>query len=211
MTVLAWSMNETNGNIIGELLWEPAAGATFRLEMAKDGRLVEWSARADAGCSLSARQLRAAPIGGMERAVRQEIASWRDVLHGQLRDGARRGEFVDGRLVVREATGAEMTDRWGDVVAWLSDFSDRPRTGPTGRSDRSYAALAKAYIETLDTGESTPVRALAEQLGLGEKTVRNHLFKARERGLLTSLGRGRAGGALTPKAKEILSGDDQTP
>jgi hypothetical protein len=37
--------------------------------------------------------------------------------------------------------------------------------------------------------------------------VRNYLFKARERSLLTSAGPGRAGGELTDKAKEILDGE----
>ena len=63
------------------------------------------------------------------------------------------------------------------------------------------------YVDLLDGGNQRPVSTLAEQMHLCEKTIRNYLFKARERDLLTSVGRGVSGGELTDKAKEILDGD----
>lgn len=199
MSVTDWRQT-SQGHIVGELRWGAAPGAAFRLELAPDGRLVELQARADAGTSLSARQLRAAPIGAMERAVRREVGGFGDLvseLAGVFRDLA-------DRFGMNEAAG--MATDWEQWSRSLDDFRDRPRTGPAGRSDKSYAVLAALYIQFIDGGEARPVRAVASRLGMSEKTVQNHLYKAREKGFLTSRGRGRAGGQLTDKAKEILRG-----
>lgn len=199
MTLLDWH-HTAKDHVTGRVRWSAAPGAVFFLELARDGRLVEWRATADEGRSLSARQLRAAPIGAMEREIRREVGAVSDV-------------FQQVAAVI-----ARVEDRWGidldravaDLSAiWaksLTDFAERPRTGPAGRGDRAYAELAALYVSLVDSGEPRPIRAVAGRVGLAEKTVQNHLFKARERGLLTSLGRGRAGGLLTDKAKEILNG-----
>jgi DNA-binding transcriptional ArsR family regulator len=62
------------------------------------------------------------------------------------------------------------------------------------------------YLARVGQGVESPVMELASQLGVSQKTASNYLFKARERALLTTAGQGRAGGALTDKAKEILDG-----
>ena len=203
VSVLDWHRIK-GGGVVGDLRWGAAPGASFRLVVTGDGRLVEWRATADAGGSLSARQLRAAPVGAMERALRAEVAGTGAAL-GQLTTLFRR--LHDRGIPLDDIDLAE----WSDFARSLSDFGERPRTGPAGRGDDSYAALSALYVGLIDEGEQRPIRAVADRLGLAEKTVQNHLFKARERGLLTSLGRGKAGGQLTNKAKEILSGNDQAP
>lgn len=204
MTVLRWGETPA-GNVTGRVAWASAPGAVFDLVITREGLLIEWCARADDGRSLSARQLRSAPVGAMERAIRREVASTSDVMRDYSRLmldlGARFGIDVDRTDAAESASWARS----------LADFAERPRTGPSGRSDRSYATLAALYVRLVEEGEQRPIHAVADRLGLAKKTVQNHLFKARERGLLTSAGRGRAGGRLTDKAKEMLSGDDQAP
>ncbi len=206
VTVL--SVFETPNGIGAHLTWNGAPGIQFELEAARDGRLLSWTAKVSSGGSVTARLLRSAPIGAMERAVRREVGA--SVVRRSESIEAGQWEIADYDLMrFRPETPGEIAEhleehrRWSQ---WRADFAERPRTGPAGRSDASYAALADAYIKELDKGEKNPVRTLADSLHLGEKTIRNYLFKARERGLLTSLGQGKAGGELTDKAKEILDG-----
>jgi hypothetical protein len=87
---------------------------------------------------------------------------------------------------------------------WVTVFRRTPRPGRNGRDDLWYAQLAAAYVANL--GSKTPVRDLAQRLHISESQLRNLLYETRRRALLTSAPRGRAGGALTPKAKELLNG-----
>ena len=200
-----------DGSVVGKVRWAAAPGAVFLLEITSDGRLVKCWATADEGKALSARQLRAAPVGAMERSIRREVAGTGEAM--QTFTTLYRG-LVERWLPEGSAERAELLDQAAGLPEFarsLADFAERPRTGPAGRDDRSYAALAALYVRLINDGEQRPIRAVADRLGLAEKTVQNHLFKARERGLLTSLGRGRAGGQLTDKAKEILSVHHQAP
>lgn len=72
------------------------------------------------------------------------------------------------------------------------------------------AALCAEYVGLLDAGDPAPVRTLAARYHRSEKRIRNLLSSARGE-LLTASPPGRAGGQLTNKAKEILSGDHQAP
>jgi hypothetical protein len=87
---------------------------------------------------------------------------------------------------------------------WIKALKRAPRPGRGGRGDLFYASCAREYVELLT--EPKPVQALAARRHLSESQIRNILHQARERGLLTKLGRGRAGGELTDKAKELLNG-----
>lgn len=182
------------GTVRAEVVWFRAPELTFNLEVSGDGRVLEFRARAGAGGSISARRLRVAPIGEMQRAIRNYATS---------ADEAFREDDPDDET---------STDARATMLRKLAqDFLDRGRPGAAGRGDAQYAAIAAGYVGMLDAGEAHPVAALAADLSLSEKTIRNYLFKARERGLLTSLGRGKAGGQLTNKAKEILDGHHQAP
>lgn len=85
---------------------------------------------------------------------------------------------------------------------WAVDAARRP--GSRGRDDVHYAEVAAAYVAAFKAGSDRPVVDVAESLYVAPKTVSNKLFRARERGLLTSPPRGRAGGELTDKAKALL-------
>lgn len=218
MTVLSFGEND-RGHLVGDVRWRAAPGAVFQLELTRDGRLIEWRARADEGRALSARQLRAAPVGAMERSIRRKAEAVASAL-GEVAELARQvmagiepdlndPDPIEQAYAAAHAVLSRRLPGGERYAASLADFAERPRTGPAGRSDQSYAALAALYVQVIAEGAERPIGAVAGRLGLAQKTVQNHLYKARERGLLTSLGRGKAGGQLTDKAKEMLSGNDQ--
>lgn len=178
--------------VVGEVLWDAAPGVHYKLEVTPDGQLRQFTAMACTGGTVTARGLRLAPIGEMQRAVRKRVQDLTSMAAKALiRSDDQDQETVDAADRLRKAA---------------DDFSDRPRPGSAGRGDHRYAAVAAVYVDLLDAGDPSPVVTMASVLHLSVKTVRNLLYKAREKGLLTSAGRGRAGGQLTDKAKEILDG-----
>jgi hypothetical protein len=109
------------------------------------------------------------------------------------------------------AEGEARTKMWADHLLDLGfeDFVYRP--GRRGREDLWFAQLAAAYVRFLEKGSRAPVRDLTawlrEDTGekLSEESVRQLVHEARKgRGMLTDAPSGRAGGALTPKARELL-------
>jgi hypothetical protein len=92
----------------------------------------------------------------------------------------------------------------GDVVAVRPLRSARP---PAARDDE-ILRLAAAYADASRHGDSAPMAAVRAIVPAGTVDPAGHarraIAAARRRGLLTSRGRGRAGGELTPKAVELL-------
>ncbi len=80
----------------------------------------------------------------------------------------------------------------------------RGRRGPKGWPDEDYVRLAVDYIARCESGSRSPVADLAETRGTSVDAVRQALYRARKRGLLTRQKKGRAGGQLTAKAKKLL-------
>lgn len=82
---------------------------------------------------------------------------------------------------------------------------DPPKSGPR---DWWYAQIAALYLDVIAGGSRRPRLEVAEKLGTSysEKYVRDVLFKARERGILTGVGQGRVGGNLTDKGRRLLDG-----
>jgi hypothetical protein len=82
-----------------------------------------------------------------------------------------------------------------------------PRRGRRpGRPVAWYAELAETYVQAVRRGDRAPARAVADQMLLTRGQARVELFRAREKGLLTKLGKsGVRGGALTPLARRILA------
>jgi hypothetical protein len=81
----------------------------------------------------------------------------------------------------------------------------RKRAG--SKSDLELAQVAQEYIERCHDPRTAqrPTAALAAaRAGWTTTYARDQVHAARERGLLTSLGRGRQGGTLTPKAERLL-------
>lgn len=87
---------------------------------------------------------------------------------------------------------------------------DEPRhPGRKGRDPAFYAIVAAHYIAALQSGSRRPVRDVAERLSAeGEffapSYVRDLIQRARDLRLLTTTERGRAGGVLTDRARELL-------
>ncbi len=91
----------------------------------------------------------------------------------------------------------------------VSPGGDRKHRKPNGGGDRRLAELASRYVDLLSETDA-PNRTLADEFGISLNTVSSYLFRARERGLLTSAGRGRAGGALTERAVDLLADHGST-
>ena len=99
-----------------------------------------------------------------------------------------------------------------EVLAGHEDAFDaltaRPRSSKGGRppqySDLEVAQYAARYVELVEDRDPSPVRTLAAEEKLPTSTMRALLSAGRERKLLISEGRGKAGGTLTPKAKRLL-------
>ena len=121
------------------------------------------------------------------------------------------GELVaTARRTARGALRPEAS-KWrspSDVA--LSAFRSHARG--RGRPDRDFAELALEYVLLVDGGDRTPAKTLADRFGNTQSAWVNRILQARRRGLLTPVGRGEAGGSLTPKAEELLfpeAGEDE--
>ncbi|MGD0313173.1 MAG: hypothetical protein ABSC90_12005 [Acidimicrobiales bacterium] len=84
-----------------------------------------------------------------------------------------------------------------------SEFLQNRRPGKVGRSDAFYARIAYRYLELVRAG-SSPTKALAAERHISQSSARDLVHEARVRGLMTSMGRGQAGGQLTAKARKLL-------
>lgn len=131
--------------------------------------------------------LRRLPLGEIVTAVRAKVAA---NAQRQSRN-VERFEDPDLRAFYRRAASA------GERL------SKRP--GRAGRSDLYYAEVAADYVRLL-VSDPTPVETLRKRMNLSASQLRNVLYAARERDLLTKALPGRAGGRLTPKAIALLEG-----
>ena len=127
---------------------------------------------------VTSRLLRRLPLGEIVEAVRAE-------LHQTARDVAPHGRRAGHQFADRAAV-----------------FARRP--GRAGRGDRDYAEVAAAYVSILATGDLKPVETLAAQMVLSPSQIRNVLYEARRRALLTKAPPGRPGGQLTEKCHRVL-------
>jgi hypothetical protein len=83
------------------------------------------------------------------------------------------------------------------------DLTVSKRAGRRGRPDLYYARWAAAYTEAL-AQSAHPVDDLAAQYNLSPSQIRNLVHASRKRALLTASPPGRAGGELTPRARQLL-------
>jgi hypothetical protein len=90
-----------------------------------------------------------------------------------------------------------------EQTSFLPAHSVRRSTrGRKPQPDLFYAQLAYDYCDISDFGR--PIADLAEQRGLPINTVRDRIHYCRTHDFLTTLGRGKRGGELTPKAQALL-------
>lgn len=66
-----------------------------------------------------------------------------------------------------------------------------------------YARAAEVYVALVESGPR-PIARMAQTLSVSTSQARNLVSKARDKGLLSVTGQGRAGGELTQKAIELL-------
>ena len=200
--VLWTQVSMREGLVIGALTWTKVPELWFEVRMRRGGDLLEVNVKAREGHRISARRLRLAPIGEMQRAIHAQLEIFG---RGQkLGDPIKREEGGKWEVVTEEDLARDR-----DEVQYFAElaesFRNVPRPGAAGRNERDYAALARLYVGLL--GEKKPTEALARQVGVSPKTASNLLYKAREKGMLTPTVRGKAGGELTDKAKRLLAGE----
>lgn len=79
----------------------------------------------------------------------------------------------------------------------------RKRRGPKGRDERALAWIAACYVEAHEAG-GNPVEAVAAKLQVTRSRAKDIVRQTRPN-LLTPTRPGKAGGVLTPRARELLS------
>lgn len=75
-----------------------------------------------------------------------------------------------------------------------------------GITDEYLAWLGRTYVTLVSDGEESVTARLAELVDKKPETIKIHLKEARKRQLLTMV-KGRAGGHLTDKARQLLADD----
>jgi hypothetical protein len=104
---------------------------------------------------------------------------------------------------------------YGIGVAFGVDVFDQPKGrreakakhhagGRPKHPDAFYAEVAERYASVFREGQRKPVEATAAAMKQPVPNVRSMIHEARERGLLTRVSQGKAGGALTPLARKLL-------
>lgn len=191
-----------------EMTWGEEPALKFTMTLAAAG-VSTWGVESmDSTTRIGARLLRRVPIGTMERHARNylvasvlgranEMEESVVPLLEQLRDD----HPVEAEF---KRDGLELRDRMRELASWVVDVAmPELREAPT--ADGRYAQAAAAYVAAIQDRSTAPVRDAARHLMLSEKTTRNYIYKARERGLLTPTSGGKAGGQLTDKARGFLN------
>lgn len=170
---------------------------TFNAEAQVVGFAVE---RAKGAPAITARLLREVPYGALERVALGRVRWWTV-------------EYAKGRSKL--ADDYDYGGLGSGVHRLAMAFVENQYPGRRGRSELEYAAMAARYAALVRAGSVSPVKdlhaELQEETGeyLSLARVRNIVYECRERLLLTRAPRGRGGGELTDKAKEILDGQHQ--
>jgi hypothetical protein len=165
----------------------PGIQAKIEYDQALNPRTVTLTAVVD-GPNVTARLIRDYPIGAVDSAARSQMAWWWREYDRSRPDAAR---------------------TWHPIPSGVLNDIDIRRPGRRGRPDLEYAEIARDYISVLH--EAKPMKVLSDKLHLSASQVRNLLYEARRRGLLTKAPRGSAGGALTEKALALLKDSSPTP
>lgn len=115
--------------------------------------------------------------------------------------------LVAGELPGWEDFAQRDKERWTGWGAALDEFGPGSRRPPHDRM-RRLAQTAALYVSARADNDPAPNRRVAEIQGRTAEKVRDDLRAARRAEILTETpGRGRAGGTLTAKAREILKSE----
>lgn len=140
-------------------------------------------------------------IEAPQRRIFAPMAAPEGGLTTRLLRRVRVGELL--RTVQAEVTEESIQDPTRGNTTWAKKLA-APRPGRRGRPDHEYLSLVLRYLTLIDKGDATPVATLARRAHLSESQVRNLLYEARRRDLLTAAPKGRPGGRLTDKARTML-------
>ena len=155
---------------------------------------------------LTTQLLRSVRLSELDRTARSLLATERRLAAAEVIFDGEPDEET-GRIVYdADGSGREAVQRYLDQARTV-DVEIR-RTGRRGTPDITYARIAARYVDKL-TSEARPIEALANDLSISVSQARTQVFKAREKGFLTSRGQGKAGGVLTPRAIELLTEEQQ--
>lgn len=134
------------------------------------------------------------PVGGLSSTVLRRI-DFRDAVERHRLQLAQSRQTGDKSIFeqLRETERAEL----------------RRALTEDGVSDYYLAFLSWQYVQAAGTGQSNINDFLAEMVGKPVGTVRGHLIRARQKGLLTG-SHGRKGGELTDAAEDLLEPYIQT-
>lgn len=83
--------------------------------------------------------------------------------------------------------------------------ADPKRARRSSVTDHDLAVFASEYVSAIAQGQRAPLRLLAERFHLSYSGASERRRLCVSRGMLTTLGQGRAGGTLTVRAREVLS------
>ncbi len=91
------------------------------------------------------------------------------------------------------------------MLDYFPELAEPRRVGerPHRRDDRKVAAVAATYARLVEAGVDSPVKSTAAEHDYTVKGAQKVLAAARERDILTPTTRGKAGGELTPKGREL--------
>jgi len=93
---------------------------------------------------------------------------------------------------------------------WWGEVPPVPGRRGSDRGNVFYAQIAAENLELHRSGVRSPIQTLADRHGYSRNTVKTWLTQARQRGLLETRGKGKPGGTLTEKAKQLLSGQENS-
>ena len=120
----------------------------------------------------------------------------------------RRGRSRPPRVATGGAAVVELTAPLRAARRELMDVRAGPPTRPAPTRDEAILRYAAAYAAASERGERAPlaaVRAIAPPATADPAAFAKRVIaEARRRDLLTSHGRGRPGGELTPKALDLM-------
>jgi hypothetical protein len=134
------------------------------------------------------------------RAIHTEATRLRDTeLPASLDEVARRGE----QLLHAHGDPGPFEEHRAAVHGLANDVRSRPTGGRRRRDPAEFARWAALYVDAC-TRSAHPRELLARETSYSTEHVRDTIAYARHLGLLTKPRPGRAGGQLTPKAKELL-------
>jgi len=106
---------------------------------------------------------------------------------------------------------------WGEILglqpstigeAFADVLSHSPSRSVKG--DEYLAGLSQRYAELVAAGSKRPIQDLADELGRKPSHVRDAIFRAREKGYLTSSHGPRPGGSLKQAGRDVLKRTDKS-